>query len=305
MQKVINTDKKQKFYFKDKYWLYVFLAPAVIALIMLTIFPLVYSLRNTFYGWDLIIPNSENDFVGFKNYINVLTSDAFWASMLVTVRYAFFCVVGSILFGGLMAIVMFRNLPGNFIVRTFAISAMVVSPVLIGTVFRLMLNPDWGLVSWILAQIGIESSTGFLASSVTALPTLILVDIWQWSPLVMVIILAGLQGLPADVYESAKIDGAGNIACFVRITLPMLKSPILLAVLLRTMDSLRSFDLAFSMTQGGPGTSTQTVNLLMYNTGFQFYQISEASTMAIVLLALIIIVVNVITKLFGGGDLFK
>lgn len=300
----LANKSRTRFYFMDRYWLYVFLMPAVIALLILTIFPLIYSLRNTFYGWDLIKPGSENVFVGLKNYVDVLTSPAFWEAMRVTVVYAFFCVAGSMLFGGLLAFVMFRNLPGNFLVRAFAISAMVISPVIIGTVFKLMLNPSWGLISWILSWFGIVND-GFLASTATVLPTLVCVDVWQWSPLVMVILLAGLQGMPMDVYESAKIDGASAPATFFRITLPMLKSSVMLSVLLRTMDSLRSFDLIFSMTQGGPGTASQTVNLLMYNTGFQFYQISKASTMAVILLVLIMLCVNLITKAFGGGDLFQ
>jgi len=170
--------------------------------------------------------------------------------------------------------------------------------------FRLMLNPGWGFISWLLSLVGIENP-GFLAQSHTVLPTLILIDIWQWSPLVMVIVLAALQGLPLDVYEASKVDGANFLQSFIHITLPLLKPSLLLALLIRTMDSLRTFDLIFAMTQGGPGTASQNVNLYMYNVGFEFYRMSRASTMAVILLIVILLISNLIIKLFGGSELYK
>jgi multiple sugar transport system permease protein len=294
----------RRFYFKDRYWLYVFLAPSIVALLILTVFPLIYSLRNTFFGWDLIKPNSHDLFVGLKNYSDVLTAHAFQKSLWITFIYSFSTVVGTVLFGMILAFVMYQNLPGNLIVRTFAIAAMVISPVIVGTSFKLMLNPTWGLITWLLSLVNIVNP-GYLASANTVLPTLILIDIWQWTPLVMVILLAALQGIPSDIYDSSKVDGANSVQTFIHITLPHLQSSLMLAVLIRTMDSLRTFDLIFSMTLGGPGTASQNLNLLMYNTGFEFFQISKASTMAIILLIIITLFSNAIIKAFGGGNLYK
>jgi multiple sugar transport system permease protein len=294
----------RKYYFKDRYWLYVFLGPSIIALLLLTVFPLVYSFRNTFYGWDLIKPNSQNFFVGLKNYHDVITSAAFLKSLRVTVIYSFWAVGGTVVFGTILAFVMFRNLPGNLIARTLCIAAMVISPVIIGTSFKLMLNPSWGLISWLLSLAGIVNP-GYLAKGSTVLPAIILIDIWQWSPLVMVIVLASLQSIPVDIYDSSKIDGANSFQTFIYITVPHLKPSLMLAVLIRTMDSLRTFDLIFSMTQGGPGTASQNINLLMYNTGFEFFQISKVSTMAIILMILITIFASIIIKAFGGRELYK
>ena len=295
---------EKKFYFKDKYWLYVFLLPTVIALLLLTIVPMLYTLQLTFFDWNLITPNSRYQFIGFRNYIDVLTDRTFHNSMWVSFRYSFFSVIGTIVIGMIMALIFFKNLPGSLIVRTLVISAMVISPVIVGTMFRLMLNPGWGFISWLLSLVGIENP-GFLAQSHTVLPTLILIDIWQWSPLVMVIVLAALQGLPLDVYEASKVDGANFLQSFLHITLPLLKPSLLLALLIRTMDSLRTFDLIFAMTQGGPGTASQNVNLYMYNVGFEFYRMSRASTMAVILLIVILLISNLIIKLFGGGELYK
>jgi multiple sugar transport system permease protein len=294
----------RKPYFKDGYWLYVFLGPSIIALLLLTIFPLVYSLRNTFFGWDLIKPNSQNLFVGLKNYRDVITSSAFQKSLLITIGYSLATVTGTVVFGMILAFVMFQNLPGNIVVRTFAIAAMVISPVIIGTSFKLMLNPTWGFITWLLSLVNI-SNPGYLASAKTVLPALIIIDIWQWTPLVMVILLAALQGIPREIYDSSKVDGANAFQTFFHITLPYLKSSLMLAVLIRTMDSLRTFDLIFSMTMGGPGTASQNLNLLMYNTGFEFFQISKASTMAIILLILIGVFSNIIIKAFGGEELYN
>jgi multiple sugar transport system permease protein len=304
MQVNDNVLNRRKFYFKDRYWIYVFIGPAIIALLLLTIFPLVYSLRNTFYGWDLIKPNSQNIFVGIKNYRDIFTSQAFLRSLWTTVIYSIGAVSGTIIIGIILALVIFQNFPGNIVVRTFAIAAMVISPVIVGTMFKLMLNPGWGFISWLLSLVGIKNP-GYLADAKAVLPTLILIDIWQWTPLVMVIILAALQGIPGDIYDSSKVDGANSFQTFIHITLSHLKPSIMLAVLIRTMDSLRTFDLIFSMTSGGPGTASQNTNLLMYNTGFEFFQISKASTMAVVLLIIITLFSNVIIKAFGGGELYK
>lgn len=293
-----------KFYFKDRYWLYVFLGPSIIALLLLTVFPLVYSLRNTFFGWDLIKPNSQNLFIGLKNYRDVLTAPAFQKSLLITVEYSFGTVFGTVVLGMIAAFVIFQNFLGNLIVRIFAIAAMVISPVIVGTSFRLMLNPSFGFISWLFSLARIDNP-GYLASAKTVLMTLIIVDIWQWTPLVMVILLAGLQGIPRDIYDSSKVDGANVFQTFIYITLPYLKPSLLLAVLIRTMDSLRTFDLIFTMTMGGPGTASQNLNLLMYNTGFEFLQISKASTMAVILLILITVFSNIIIKAFGGEKLYK
>jgi multiple sugar transport system permease protein len=295
---------KRKFYFRDRYWLYVFLGPSIAALLLLTIFPLIYSLRNTFYAWDLIKPNSQNLFIGIKNYADVITSQAFQKSLWITVVYSFSTVAGTIVLGLILAIVMLRNLPGNILVRTLTIAAMVISPVIVGIIFKLMLNPTWGLISWILSLVKIVNP-GYLAGAKTVLPAVIMVDIWQWTPLVMVILLAALQSVPMDTYDSAKVDGANSLQTFIHITLPFLKPSLMLAVLIRMMDSLRSFDLIFTMTMGGPGTASQNTNLLMYNTGFEFFQISKASAMAVILLILITLFANIVIKAFGGGDLYK
>jgi multiple sugar transport system permease protein len=294
----------RKFYFKDRYWLYVFLGPSILALLLLTIFPLIYSLRNTFFGWDLIKPNSQNLFVGLKNYRDVITAPAFQKSLRITIEYSLATVTGTVIFGMILAFVMFQNLPGNVVVRTFAIAAMVISPVIVGTSFKLMFNPSWGSITWLLSLVKIPNP-GYLAGAKTVLPALIFVDIWQWTPLVMVILLAALQSIPSDIYDSSKVDGANAFQTFVHITLPYLKSSLMLAVLIRTMDSLRTFDLIFSMTMGGPGTASQNLNLLMYNTGFEFFQISKASAMAIILLIIITLFSNIIIKAFGGEDLYN
>jgi multiple sugar transport system permease protein len=294
----------RRFYIKDRYWLYIFLCPAIIALLLLTIFPLIYSLRNTYFGWDLIKPNSQNIFVGLKNYRDVFTSTAFLKSLWITFLYSFSVVSGTMILGMILAFVMFQNLPGNLIVRALAIAAMVISPVIVGTSFKLMLNPSWGFISWLLSLVKITNS-GYLANGKTVLPALMLIDIWQWTPLVMVIVLAALQSLPSEIYDSSKVDGANSWQTFVHITLPHLKPSLMLVVLIRTMDSLRTFDLIFSMTMGGPGTASQNLNLLMYNTGFEFFQISKASTMAILLLILITLFSNIIIRAFGGGELYK
>jgi multiple sugar transport system permease protein len=297
----MNNAEQNKFHLRDRHYLVIFLFPAIFALALFAFFPLIYSLRTSFFGYELLSPGSNKNFVGFLNYANVIRSIAFWEGAQVTIVYMFWSVTLAMLIGTAMAFLFYQNLFGSWIVRTVVISAMVISPVIIGTLWRLMYNPDFGLVSYLLEQIGI-GRTSYLANTNTVLGAIILVDVWQWSPLVMVIVLAALQGMPHDSFEAGLIDGCTNFQLFVHITLPLIKPALLIALLIRTMDSFREFDKIYAMTGGGPGTRSQNLNILMYNTGFEFFQISKVSSMAILSLIVVLSICIVLVKIIQKGD---
>jgi multiple sugar transport system permease protein len=175
------------------------------------------------------------------------------------------------------------------------IAGMVISPVIVGTTWRLLYSPDFGLINYFLGVIGLGRHA-FLAQGNTVIPALVVTDVWQRSPLIMVIVLAAIQGLPTDEYEASKIDGASSFQSFIHITIPLLKPALLLSLLIRIMDCFRTFDTIYAMTGGGPGTESQNLNILMYNTGFQFFQISKVTAMAVISLIIITVISMLLVK---------
>jgi multiple sugar transport system permease protein len=293
--------KRREIHMKDRQYAMVFLLPAIICLAVLSIFPLLFTFTTSFFGWDLIKPGSQSNFVGFYNYVNVLTSESFWFSTFITLEYTFISVALAMCAGTALAFLFYQDLVGTWVVRTVVMAAMVISPVIIGTLWRLIYNPDIGLLTFLLESIGIRG-TSFLANNKTVLGALIVVDVWEWAPLVMVIVLASLQGMPSDVFEAGVIDGCSAWKLFIYIKLPLLKPALLLSLLIRTMDCFRTFDSIYAMTGGGPGTASQNLNILMYNTGFEFFQISKVSAMAILSLIIILSICTFMVKKLQKGD---
>lgn len=286
---------RSKRHLRDRDYLVLFLAPAIIALLALTLYPLVYSLYISMTAWNLSVPSTQGQFIGLKNYTDTLASKEFWAAIGVTLKFTVSSVLGCMLVGTALAFLMFQNLRGNMVVRSFIIGAMIMAPIVVGTAWRLMYNPKWGLVNYILDSIGIGGQP-FLAQQNTVIPALVVTDVWQWSPLVMIIVLAALQARPQEVYESARIDGASAPQTFLRITLPLLKPSLLLAALIRTMDAFKTFDTIYAMTKGGPGTHSQNINILMYNTGFENFHIGRSAAMALLTLIMISLVCTLILQ---------
>jgi len=297
----LYSRERRQFRFKDKHYSIIFLAPAMIALLGCTLYPMIYSLWISLTGWNLKRPETRGVFVGFRNYLDVLIGKEFWDALSVTFRFSILSVVCSLIIGTLVALLMYQGLRGNAIVRSFIISAMILAPIVVGTAWRMMYNPTGGIINYFLELIGIGAKP-FLSEKATVIPALVATDVWQWSPLVMIIVLAALQGLPLEVFESSKIDGANSINTLIHITIPMIKPSILLATLIRTMDSFRTFDTIFAMTKGGPGTASQNLNIIMYNTGFESFRIGRASAMSLLSLVLITVTCTIILRLFQRND---
>ena len=272
----------------DKY-ARLYMLPSVIALIMLTIFPMAYSLVISLYDWDLLDKNSFN-FIWFSNYVSIFKDPVYIKSLVITFEYTIVSVALEVIFGIALAMLAYQNLFGTRVLRTTVISAMVISPVVVGTAWRLMYNEGYGLINYILDRIGIGGYS-FLADSKTVLGAIIAADVWEWTPLVFVIVLAALQGVPSDILEAASVDGANAWKKFTKVTLPSIGPSVIFAILLRVMESFKSYDLIYTMTGGGPGTASQNINVLMYKTAFSYYEVSRAAAMAMISL----ILVNVIS----------
>jgi len=261
--------------------------PAVMAVLGMLAFPLIYTLYMSFQDWT-ISSASPPVFAGIDNYVRLFTADPrFLNSIWVTFYYTVFGVTVQTFLGVSMALLFNRQFWGRGILRALAILPMVATPVAISLIFVMMYHPQLGILNYILKQIGLAPWTWTYASA-TAIPALVLVDTWQWTPLIMLICLAGLAALPHDPYESAMIDGANRGQLLWYITLPLLRPVIVTAVLFRLIDSLKSFDVIFVMTQGGPGTSSETINLYLFNTAFSYFKMGQASAMVVVFFAIIL-----------------
>jgi multiple sugar transport system permease protein len=250
-------------------------------------FPLAYTLWMSLQDWT-ISSTAAPTFAGLDNYVKLLTSDArFKNSVWITFYFTALAVTVQTLLGVSMALAFNRQFWGRGLLRTLAILPMVATPVAIALIFVMMFHPTLGVMNYFVTLIGLAPFTWTYASQ-TVIPALVLVDTWQWTPLIMLICLAGLAALPQEPYEAAVIDGASKAQMLWLITLPLLRPTIVTAVLFRLIDSLKTFDVIFVMTQGGPGGASDTINIYLFNTAFSYFHMGMASSMVVVFFAIIL-----------------
>ena len=267
-----------------------FIAPAVAVLLSLSIYPLLYSVSVS-----LQQENPNGVVWGLGNFARLVSDSFFWTAMAHTFVYATAALTFEFLLGLGLALLLNSQIRGRGIFRVSLLVPMMLPAVVVGVVWRLMLNPNFGAINGTLKQIGINTeSLTWTASPKLAMLSVIAVDVWQWTPFVFLVLLAGLQAIPQEPYEAALIDGSSRWQTFWHVTLPLLKPSILIVLLLRTMDLLRVFDQIFILTEGGPGFATETVSLYIYRTAFRFFDFGYAAAMSFVLLVL----TNVISVIY-------
>lgn len=262
------------------------LAPAMIVLFLLTIYPFLANVWYSLLSFDLTRPNAIS-FVGLKNYVEILSDGEFLAAAARTAYYVILSVGVELILGLLIALLLSQNLRGQALFRVLLVIPLAATPVAIGLVWRLMYNPTGGLANRLLEAIGLPGLK-WTSSISGAIPSLVLVDVWQWTPFVVLILLAGLLALPEEPFEAARIDGASVLQSFWYLTIPMLSPMIYVAILFRFIDSLKAFDIIFTITGGGPGRASTTLNILTYRTAFEFLHMGTAAAMAILMLILAI-----------------
>ena len=269
---------------------FLLIAPAVSVLVALSIYPLIYAIKVS-----LQIETETGTHWSLQNFSR-LASDAFFhTALLHTLVYALIALTFEFLLGLGLAILLDKNLRGRTIFRAALLVPMMLPPVVVGVVWRLMFNPSFGAINGTLQYFGVNTeSLTWTASPTLAFASVIMVDIWQWTPFMFLVLLAGLQAIPQEPYEAARIDGSSQWQTFRHVTLPLLKPAILIALLLRTMDLLRVFDQIFILTEGGPGFATETISLYIYRTAFRFSDFGYAAAMSFVLLFL----TNIISLLY-------
>jgi multiple sugar transport system permease protein len=268
-------------------------APAVLFTVGMIAFPVVYTV---WLGFHTFSSTGRESFSGLANYAKLVSDNEFWHGLWVTVALYLLSLILQLVLGVWLAMVLFnaKRLPG--VVRSLFISPFMMPPVVAGMMWLVILDPSLGAANYILQRIGLPPSD-WLASPTWVIPTVAMIDTWQWAPYVALIVLGGLQSLPPSVYEAAQIDGASASQTFRRITLPLLLPTIVTATILRSVDLLRFFDIIYITTQGGPGNASNTLNIYGFRVGFEFFNIGYASALMLTLTAIVFGVVLAFNRL--------
>lgn len=264
----------------------IFMLPSLIALMMVLALPLVYSLVTSFFDTNLKY-RGLGDFVGLQNYIEVLKDTYFLDSVKTTVIFTFFVVVIEFLVGLGIGLLLNNIRKARNFFFTIIIVPMMITPIAVGLIWRLLLHSDLGIVNHVLTQIGLIGRA-WLADASIALKTVMFIDIWQNVPYMVLVILAGLVTLPTEPYEAAAIDGASRLQSFFTLTIPMMIPTFSVVLLLRTITALKTYDLIFVLTRGGPGTTTEVISYHIYQQAFRYLEIGKASAMSYLLLLMIV-----------------
>jgi multiple sugar transport system permease protein len=263
---------------------YLLLAPTILLVLAVLVYPLLEGFRTStgFYRFGRRLRD-----VGWGNYVQALHDPAFLGSIVATAEFVVLAVAVEAGLGLALALLCAREVPFMRTVRGTLILPMIVTPVVVGIVFRLLYASDVGLAATLARSVGLDPPE-ILGQPNAAFAGLVLLDVWEWTPLMFLILLAGIQSLPVEPFEAARVDGAGAWRTLVDHTLPMLRPTILVAVTLRSIDALTTFDQVYVLTRGGPGTSTQLISIYGYQTFFQFQQFGYAAAL-LIMVALVVV----------------
>ncbi len=263
------------------------LAPLLVFVFAIAIYPLLFSFYISFFKYRLTDPNQIRTFLGVANYLTAFEDPQVIKAVSNTLVFVFGTVTIEMIVGLGLALLLAAETHLIRTIRSFLLIPMAIPPLVVGLVWKSLYNADFGVIPYYLKALGVNVGRGPLGESATAMPAVILVDLWQWSPLLMIIFLAGLKSLPHEPYEAALVDGATRWQRFWYITLPMLKPTILIGLLLRTMQSFKVFDIIYATTAGGPGTATTVLNYHIYTVGMTFFDMGYAAALANILLVII------------------
>jgi multiple sugar transport system permease protein len=268
------------------------LLPSVLFLVAMTVVPTVYSLWMSTRYYNLTRPDLAR-FVGLRNFADLFGDGLFWQAFQVTVVFTGSVLVLEFVLGGLIAVLLDRRMRGMGLIRTLYIVPVFVSPVAMGLTWRFMYQPGYGIINHLLEGVGLPR-INWLASTTWAMPAVVIVDVWQWTPFVALILLAGMQSISPEIAEAANLDGLSRWQYLRRMVLPLIRPVIVVVGLIRLIDALKTFDLIYIITRGGPGTATYTLPLHSYATGFTSGFMGSSAAIA----WLIVLLINVLTIIF-------
>jgi multiple sugar transport system permease protein len=276
-------------------------APALIYVLAIAIWPLAQGVGYGFFNYSLLQP-AKTAFAGFDNYRLLWSNDSARNSILTTAQFTISAVGIEFALGMGLALLLWRDSLFHRVCLALLLIPVTVTPVVVGLVFRALLSADYGLLGYYFSAWGLSNPRGFLGDPTTALPTLVAVDAWQWTPFMALILLAGLKSLPTDILEAAEADGATPFQRFRLIVLPMLLPAIFLALVLRTMDAFRVFDIFFATTNGGPADATNVLMIYAVKQGLEFFNVGYASAIANLMIVCIVVLCIAFIALVRRAD---
>jgi multiple sugar transport system permease protein len=278
---------------RGKFTKHLLVAPALVIFLAITIFPLLFTLVLSFSNWKM---GGKMKFAGLDNYKRALTDDVFLKTLLVTCIIVVVAVAVEYVLGFLLAMTINKVVKGKKAVRILMLLPMMLAPVVIGFMWKMLFDETYGPINHFLDFLGLPA-VSWITDSTMALVSVILVDVWEWTPLIALILLAGIQSLPKEPYESARVDGSSEWKIFKDLTFPMLIPASIAALLLRSIETFKIFDTIFVITSGGPGTATTTSTIYAYTAGLRNFNLSYAAAVCIILLIIVIVVCTLFLKL--------
>ncbi|HID61997.1 MAG TPA: sugar ABC transporter permease [Anaerolineae bacterium] len=279
---------------------YLLLAPAMVAILAVVIYPLLYSVYVSLT--DLTIGMPMISFVGLSNYLDSLKDPIFKSSLLTTIEFTFIAVTTEFLLGFGVALLLYREFRGRDVIRTITLLPMMITPVVVGIIWLLLYQPDFSLINYLLSLIGIEGPL-WLQSRPWALISIIVADIWHWSPFFVLLLSSGLLSLPQDPLEAARVDGASNVQVFWHIMLPLLRPLIMVALLLRIIEAFKVFDKVYVMTEGGPGIFTEVLSFRIWKEAFMFRHFGYSASMSYYMIIILSILAMVLFRLLRREEM--
>jgi len=271
---------------------YLFLAPAASVMVIALLYPIGYMIWASFLDWNPSQRIGEAEFVGLRNYVNLWNSASFWESFWVTIRFAAIVVSVEMFIGVGLALLLDRKLRGMSVLRTIFILPMMIAPIVVGLMWRYMYHPQVGVFNRWLSDLGLPTIP-FLSDSGWAFASVVIADIWQWTPFIFILALAALQSLPTSAIEAARVDGATPLQQVLYVKLPLMMPVLIVTCLLRLIDAFKVLEVILVMTNGGPGLSTEILALRIFRTASEFRQLGEAAAMSNYLLILLMIITAV------------
>lgn len=272
---------------RDRRFGYLLTAPSLAALMLVITFPLIFALFTSFYDYTLLNPRHDH-FVGGENYQEAWDEEYLAGSFRVTVKFVLASVIIEFAIGFMLALALNAIERFKTVYYLILLAPLLINPVVVGLLWRMLLHAELGIVNYVAGLFGI-APVNWLGDVEVAFWTVVMVDIWHQVSFMAILLLAGLSALPREPYEAARMDGASALRCFLHITLPLMRPVIMVALLLRLIFAIKTFDIVFIMTKGGPGTSTDLISYFIYRAAFFGLDIGRASAMSVGLLALVLL----------------
>ncbi len=280
------------------------LTPSLVLLLLILVGPFFYMVGASFTDLSFAIPGRDGNFVGFDNYRRLVRDDpVFWNSFLLTLRFVVWAVVVEFVLGFALAELLYHHVRRRRFLLTGLLVPMMLAPVAVGLIWKLLLQGDFGMLTYYLRAVGIiDLRTALLSSPDLVLLTIVAIDVWQWTPFVTLVMLAGLLSLPREPFEAAVMDGARPYQVFRDVTLPLLRPIIALVLLLRGIDAFKEFDKVFILTGGGPGSATELLSIYTYRVNFKNWDLGYGAVCAFMVYLVVLILCSVFYKAAFWGQ---